>query len=288
MTNRICDLHTHSNCSDGSLSPTELVVAAKKQGIAVLALTDHNTTKGLAEFMEAGKTYGVITVPGCEFSTDYKKTELHVVGLFLPERSWQAVEDYVIVLKRNKHNSNLLLIEKLRERGCDISYDEAAALTDADEFNRAHVARVLLAKGFVSSMDQAFNTLLKPGNGCYFPAKRPDVLETIRFIRRIGGLAVLAHPFLNLDHAELETFLPQAKAAGMTAMETYYSLFDAIETKEAAAMAERFGLLKSGGSDFHDAAKPAISLGTGQGDLCVPFSVYETLSEFHRRQAADN
>ena len=283
MTNKICDLHTHSNCSDGSLSPTELVAAAKKQNIAVLALTDHNTTKGLKEFMAAGKTYDLITVPGCEFSTDYGDTELHIVGLFLPERSWPAVEDYVEILKRNKHRSNLLLIEKLRERGCEISYDEVAALTDADEFNRAHVARVLLAKRFVSSMDQAFNTLLKPGNGCYFPSKRPDVLETTSFIRKIGGLAVLAHPFLNLDHAELETFLPQAKAAGMTAMETYYSLFDKIETDEASALAERFGLLQSGGSDFHDAAKPAISLGTGQGDLCVPFSVYETLLQYREK-----
>lgn len=280
MTNRICDLHTHSNRSDGSFSPTELVAAAKERGVAALALTDHNTTKGLAEFMEAGKTYGVITVPGCEFSTDYKKTELHIVGLFLQEQSWPEVEDYVDALRRGKHDSNLLLIEKLRERGCDITYDEVAATTDADEFNRAHVGMLLYAKGYVESVNHAFQTLLKAGNGCYFPSKRPDVFETVRFIRTVGGVPVLAHPFLNLDNAELETFLPQAKEAGLAAMETRYSLFDEIETKEAAELAQRFGLLPSGGSDFHGGAKKLIHIGTGQGDLSVPFGYYEALRDF--------
>lgn len=279
MINKICDLHTHSNRSDGSSSPTELVAAAKERGVAALALTDHNTTKGLAEFMEAGKTYGVITVPGCEFSTDYKKTELHIVGLFLPEQSWPEVEDYVDALRRGKHDSNLLLIEKLRERGCDVTYEEVAALTDAAEFNRAHVARVLQAKGIVDSLDQAFDTLLKPGNGCYFPAKRPDSLQTVRFIRQIGGLPVLAHPFLNLDREGLEEFLPQAKASGLAAMETRYSLFDEAATEEAAELARRFGLLPGGGSDFHGAAKPAIAIGTGRGNLCVPFAFYEALRD---------
>ncbi len=275
----ICDLHTHSNCSDGSLSPTELVLAAKENGIAALALTDHNTTKGLAEFLAAGRDSGVITIPGCEFSSDHDGTELHVVGLFLPEPTWPAVEQYVDALRRGKHHSNLLLIQKLRERGCDIVYDEVAAITDAEAFNRAHVARILQAKGYVHSLDQAFNTLLKPGNGCYFPAKRPDALKTIRFINSIGGLAVLAHPFLNLDRAGLEAFLPQAKAAGLCAMETRYSLFDDAATRTASELAERFGLLQSGGSDFHGAAKPAIALGTGKGGLEVPFSFYEALRD---------
>ena len=276
---RICDLHTHSNCSDGSLTPTELVAAAKANGISALALTDHNTVKGLAELMSAGKAYGVTVVPGCEFSTDHDGTELHIVGLFLPEESWPAVEDYVALLQQRKHESNLLLIEKLREHGCDITYAEAAALTDADEFNRAHVARVLLAKGYVQSVGQAFDTLLKPGNGCYFPAKRLDVFETIRFIGAIGGVSVLAHPFLSMDRPEVEAFLPQAKAAGLAAMETRYTLFDETETKEAAKLAERFGLLQSGGSDFHGAAKPDIAIGTGRGDLRIPFAFYETLFE---------
>ncbi len=279
MTDRICDLHAHSTCSDGSFSPTELVIAAKERGVSALALTDHNTVKGLAEFTAAGERYGLTVVPGCEFSTDYGDTELHIVGLFLPEDSWPAVEKYVEVLLRNKHNSNLLLIEKLRERGCDITYDEVAAITDADEFNRAHVARVLQAKGCVQSINQAFSSLLKEGNGCYFPAKRMDVLQTIRFIRKLGALAVLAHPFLNLAPAELQVFLPMAKKAGLTAMETRYTLFDEIETKEAAELTEQFGLLQSGGSDFHGAAKPTIFLGTGLGDLYVPFSFYEALRD---------
>lgn len=276
--NRICDLHTHSNRSDGSFSPTELVAEAKKKGVAALALTDHNTTKGLAEFLEAGKTLDMIAVPGCEFSTDYGRNELHVVGLFLPEPSWPMVERYVDALRREKHKSNLTVIEKLRERGVAITYEEVAALTDAEEFNRAHVARTLLAKGYVHSLNQAFDTVLKEGNGCYFPAKRPDVFDTLRFIRQLGGVPVLAHPFLNLDHTALEAFLPLAKEAGLLAMETHYSLFDEASTKKAEALAKRFGLWESGGSDFHGAAKPDIAIGSGKGNLRVPFSFYESLS----------
>ena len=275
---KICDLHTHSNCSDGSLSPTELIRAAEASGISALALTDHNTTMGLAEFIAAGRHSSVIAVPGCEFSTDYGERELHIVGLFLPEAAWPAVETYVEALRRGKHESNVLLIEKLRERGCDISYEEVSAITNAEEFNRAHVARVLQQKGFVHGLEQAFDTLLKPGNGCYFPARRPDALKTIRFIREIGGVAVLAHPFLNLDVDGLNGFLPLAKTAGLSAIETRYSLFDENTAKKADALAKRFGLLASGGSDFHGEAKPAISLGTGKGDLHVPFRFYQELA----------
>ena len=275
----LCDLHTHSTSSDGSLSPSELVAAAEEMRLGALALTDHNTTKGLAEFTAAAEGSGVTAVPGCEFSTDFGDRELHIVGLFLPRESWPAVEGYTDALRRSKHASNLLMIEKLRERGCDITYDEVAAITDAAEFNRAHVARVLQAKGCVDSLDQAFDTLLKAGNGCYFPAKRPDALKTVRFIRDRGGVAVLAHPFLNLDADGLEAFLPQAMEAGLTAMETRYSLFNEAKTHEAQALAKRFGLLPSGGSDFHGVAKPAIALGVGKGGLQVPYAYYEALRD---------
>ena len=107
--------------------------------------------------------------------------------------------------------------------------------------------------------------------------KRMDVFRTIRFIKSVNGLAVLAHPFLNLEQEELEKFLPLAKAAGLDAMETRYSKFDAAMTEAAEALAERFGLLQSGGSDFHGTRKPDIQLGTGRGDLCVPHAFYETL-----------
>ncbi|MBQ3379605.1 MAG: PHP domain-containing protein [Clostridia bacterium] len=274
---KTCDLHTHSVFSDGSLTPEELVVLSKERGLSAVALTDHNTAKGLLRFTEAGEENGVTTVAGCEFSTEYEGTEVHIAALFLPPDAWDEAERYTKRLLIAKKNSNVLLIEALRRSGYDVTYEEAAALTDADEFNRAHVARLLLNKGYVNSTKEAFDTLLGEGQGYYVPPKRLDVFETIRFISSRRAVAVLAHPFLNLSGERLLKFLPQAKAAGLDAMETRYSSFDEETSREASKLARRFGLKESGGSDFHGAAKPDVMLGTGRGNLCVPFEFYEAL-----------
>ncbi|MCR5207397.1 MAG: PHP domain-containing protein [Eubacterium sp.] len=274
-----CDLHTHSYCSDGSFAPSEIVKLAEKAGVSAVALTDHNTAKGLAEFTEAGARSGVITVAGCEFSTDYNGTELHIVGLFFPRESWKEIEDFVELTNIAKKNSNLRLIEALQNEGFDIRYEEVAAITDADEFNRAHVARVMTEKGYVNSVDEAFNTYLKESNGLYVPPKRISAFATVEFIKNYGGVAVIAHPFLNLSYDGLLEFLPEAKKRGLDATETRYSTFTEAETKQAEELAERFGLLQSGGSDFHGIAKPDIELGTGRGELFVPFEFYEKLKE---------
>lgn len=274
-----CDLHCHSCFSDGSMTPTELVKLAEQQGLSALALTDHNTTKGLGELMRAGDSSSVITVAGSELSTDYEGKELHIVALFLPEQSWAELEDFVALMHLAKHTSNLKLIEALNQAGYAITYEEVAAITDADEFNRAHVARVLTEKGYTASVSEAFETLLAEGNGFYVPPKRLSALSAIKFIKNNGGVAVLAHPFLNLTYDELTVFLPKAKACGLDAMETRYSTFDAETTRLAEELAQRFSLLPSGGSDFHGKAKPDIALGTGRGNLSVPFAYYEALAD---------
>ena len=272
-----CDLHTHSSFSDGSLSPTELIRLAEQKGLSAVALTDHNTAKGLPEFMDAGRNSPVIPIPGCEFTTEHAGKEIHMVGLFMPESSWTEIEDFAELIRIAKHNSNLKLIDALQKDGYRITYDEASALTEADEFNRSHIARILLQKDYVRSIKEAFETLLKEGNGYYIPAKKINALSAIKFIKSYGGTAVLAHPFLNLTDAELLNFLPQAKFCGLDAMETRYTEFDEKTTKQAISFAEQFNLKQSGGSDFHGSAKPDISLGTGRGKLSIPFSFYESL-----------
>jgi predicted metal-dependent phosphoesterase TrpH len=274
---KVCDLHSHSVFSDGSMTPAELVALAEKSGISALALTDHNTAKGLPDFMSAGEKSNIITVPGCEISTEHRGTELHILGLFLPENAWRAVDEYTLKMKLAKKESNLSLIKKLKEAGYSISYEEIAKTTDADEFNRAHVANVLKNKGYVKTVNEAFNTVLNPSNGYYVHPKRLDSLETVSFIKSIGGVAVLAHPFLNMNKEQLEEFLPLAKEKGLDGIETLYTTFSAEEVQLARELARRFGLKESGGSDFHGLAKPTISLGTGYGKLRVPFDYYEKL-----------
>lgn len=273
------DLHCHSNFSDGTLSPTELVKLAERQGLSALALTDHNTSAGLREFMEAGKNSDVITVPGCEFSTEWKGKEIHIVGLFFNEKYWGEIDDFVELMHIAKRNSNTILIGNLNKAGYELTFEECAALTDGEDFNRTHIARVLLQKGYVSSVNQAFDDLLKEGKGYYFPAKKITSIAAIRFIKVYGATAIMAHPLLNLTYKEMLEFLPQAKEAGLDAIETQYTEFDEEMRQMAVSLAENFGLKQSGGSDFHGTTKPGIQLGTGRGDLFVPYEFYEDMLE---------
>ncbi len=274
---KLCDLHCHSTFSDGSLTPSELISLAEKQGLSALALTDHNAGKGLIEFMMAGRKSTVEAIPGCEFSTEYNGTELHIVGLFFPEVAWLKIRDYVEIMRKSKRESNLKMIEKLNADGFTISYDEIAQTTSADGFNRAHVANVLYEKGYVGSIKEAFKTLLRENGKYYVPPKRLDALETIQFIKQNGAVAILAHPFLNMNYEQLEEFLPKAKQAGLDGIETLYSKFSEEETLKAKELAQRFGLKESGGSDFHGKAKPEIQLGSGLGNLKVPYEFLEKL-----------
>ena len=274
---KICDLHCHSTFSDGTLTPTELVQLAEQEGLSALALTDHNTSRGLKEFMEAGKNSSVITVPGCEFTTEWNKKEIHIVGLFFKEETWAEIEDFLELQHMAKISSNHLLVQRLNKAGYEVTEEEAAALTDGKDFNRSHIARVLTAKGYVKNVKEAFATLLKDGNGFYVPPKRITSIAAIRFIKVFGAAAIMAHPLLNLTEEEMREFLPEAKKAGLDAIETNYTEFDEKMTQCAVNLAQEFDLKQSGGSDYHGAAKPWISLGRGRGNLAVPYAFYEDL-----------
>ena len=271
------DLHSHSNFSDGTFKPTELVRLAEKLGLSALALTDHNTADGLNEFMEAGKNSSVITIPGCEFSTEWRGKEVHIVGLFFNRKYWQEINDFNEMGLLAKQNSNTMMLKNLNDAGYAVNEDECMALTDGSGFNRAHVARVLMAKGYVKSVAEAFDNLLKEGNGYYTPAKKTSSFAAIRFIKTFGATAIMAHPLLNLTYGEMNEFLPEAKKNGLDAIETRYTEFDEEMTQMAISLAQSFDLKQSGGSDFHGQTKPGISLGSGRGDLFVPYEFYEEM-----------
>lgn len=276
----ICDLHTHSKYSDGSFSPSELVTAAQQAGLSAIALTDHNTVLGLPEFMEAGRHSPVETVPGVEFSTDYLDVELHILALFVQPEYYGQITEMTEAMHRRKEQSNIDLVERLRKAGYELDYDQIKAATPAGQVNRALIAQELTRLGYTASVKDAFARLLKPSHGLYHPPKRLDAFETISYIRSIGAVPVLAHPFLNLKTEEaLRTFLEQAVQAGLQAMETLYPLFDEAQTLTAKRLAEEFGLLQSGGSDFHGICKPDIFLGVGKGTLFVPSDLMVKLKQ---------
>lgn len=273
-----CDLHTHSNFSDGTYSPAELIAEAARLGLTAIALTDHNTVAGLPDFVAAGQGSGVEAIPGCEFSTDYQGTELHILGLFIEPDHYCTVTNLLEQAQQEKERSNLALVAALKENGYEVDYAQICS-GYAGQINRAHFAAALIEKGYFETMQQAFKGPLSAKHGFYQPPKRIDAYDCIRFIKSIGAVAVLAHPFLSLDEADLRVFLPEAVAAGLDAMEVAYSKYSPETTAAAFAVADAFGLKYSGGSDFHGGNKPDIALGSGRGDLQIPLAWLQALKK---------
>ena len=269
---RRCDLHTHSTYSDGTYTPARLIEAAVEAGLEAIVLSDHNNVFGLPEFFAEAKGKSVEAIGGVELSTDYGSTELHILGLYIDEKYFEEINRMMLDYKYRKEESNIRLVDALRKAGYDIDYAAIRDKTPGGQVNRALIAAALTEKGYTASIKDAFSRLLSEKNGFYIPPKRISSFDAIRYLRSIGAVTILAHPLLNLSEEELDIFLPQAKAAGLQGMETRYSTYDERESAVAAALAEKYGLLCSGGSDFHGANKPDISLGSGKGSLVVPMS----------------
>lgn len=275
---KLCDLHTHSVYSDGTSTPAQLIRLAQEAGLSAIVLSDHNTVAGLPSFLEAAQGSGVEAVPGVEFSTEYKGIELHILGLYIKPCHYEEVDRVVKVYTQRKEKSNVELVDRLAQAGIVLDYDKIRREA-VDCINRAVLAAEMVRLGYCESVQQAFSDWLSPKKGYYIPPVRPDVFETIRYIKSIGGAAILAHPFLSMDEPTLYEFLRQAVPAGLDGMETYYSRFTPEQTQSACRIAEEFGILKSGGSDFHGENKPDIRVGVGRGDLKIPLSLLEKIRQ---------
>ncbi len=272
-----CDLHTHSIYSDGTFTPAQLIRQAEKIGLRAVALCDHNTVDGLPEFLRAAEKSPVEAIAGVEFSTDYRDGELHILALFLRPEHFAAVEEKVKALMQRKEQSNVDLIVALNRAGLSLDYAAIKAGTPNAKVNRAVIGAEMVRLGYCSSVQEAFQKWLSPSHGYFHPPERLDAFEVIRFIRSIGAVSVLAHPFLNLDEAQLREFLEKAVPCGLDAVEAYYPKFTLEQSSAARRIACEFGILMSGGSDFHGGNKPDIQLGWGRGELRVSLSLMEEL-----------
>ncbi len=271
-----CDLHIHSNNSDGSFPPEWIILEAKRIGL-IVALTDHNTTMGLESFMVEAEKQGVTAVPGVELSTVWDEKELHLLGMFIDREHYEKVENLVKDFHILKEKSNVDLIQRLNEGGYKIDYAKVKKRNVNGHVNRAHIASELVELGYVSTPKEAFDKLLKVGKGFYFPPERLKIEDAIRFVRSINAVPVLAHPLLDLDAERLLEILPALCEAGLMGLETRHSTYTEEKEKIASEIAKQFGLLESGGSDFHGEAKPDISIGKGKGNMSVPESFYYKL-----------
>lgn len=276
--NPICDLHTHSVFSDGTDTPAQIIHAAREIGLSAVALCDHNTVDGVPEFLEAAEGQPIQAIAGGEFSVDYRGTELHLLGLFIPEGAFPPISRQMQEAIRRKEESNIALVERLDKAGYHLDYAAIKARSPKGKINRAHIAAELTARGYTPSISRAFDTLLSKTGGFYTEPERICVFEMIRFLRELGALPVLAHPFLNLSPQALVEFLPEAKGLGLVGMECEYSLYSREQMEISRQIAGEFGLLPSGGSDYHGANKPDIRLGFGKGNLRIPYDYAAALN----------
>ena len=273
----LCDLHTHSVFSDGTYTPAALIDSAIERGLSAIALTDHNTVDGLPDFISAARGKSIDVALGAEFSVDHNEKELHLLGLFIPEKHFDTVSAFMESANLRKEESNIALIDSLGRAGYPLDYEKIKGTVPNGRINRAHIAAAMVQKGYISSVKEGFDTLLSKTAGHYKEPKRPTLDETLDFISTIGAVSVLAHPFLQLDEAELVSLLHSTEK--LCGIECYYSAYDEGTTRTSLRIANEFGLLPSGGSDFHGATKPDIQLGVGKGSLQVPYAWYCALRE---------
>ena len=275
------DLHSHSSFSDGSDTPEELIGKAARIGIRTLALTDHDTLEGVTRASAAAEEAGIELIAGTELSLDWDKGGMHLVVLWLdPVRG--PLQDRLEGLQRGRDLRNVKIVERLNQLGIDITIDEVLEQAGSGTVGRPHFAAVMQRKGVVETMNQAFNEYLGTGAPAYVSRDRLSPMEAIQLARASGGVPILAHPHtLGVDNRhEMADLLDKLVAYGLVGIECYYGSYPADGRSGMVAMAKRFGLLPSGGSDYHGTYKSDVSLGLGRVGLPIPTEILDDLRHF--------
>jgi len=289
---RIVDLHVHSTKSDGSYTPTQLVDYALEKGLSAFALTDHDTTDGLDEAISYAAKLAhetkfekeIEVIPGIEFSTEYMGKDIHIVGLYIDYKSEHFIR-YIRDFQDSRTLRNIKMCAKLTEHGVPITYEELQACFPGSVLTRAHYAKYLLQKGYVKSMPEAFDRYVGDHAPCFLPREKVTPAQAVDLILRAGGIPVLAHPILyHMSDAKLEQLVRELKESGLVAIEAIYSTYNSAEERQIRALASKYDLLISGGSDFHGTTKPGLDLAVGYGKLFVPYDVLERLKAYLQKR----
>ena len=270
------DLHSHTNESDGSCSPKQLVEEAVRAGVTTLGITDHDTFAGYDQALGAAASAGLGLVCGIELSTKLHGHSVHLLGYFFGSNGLTGFRQWVLELQASRRERNIRLAERLRELGFDITIEEAEA-RGRGMTGRPHFAQIMVEKGYVRGFREAFDEYLDESAKGYVYRQEPQFAESVEHVREAGGIASLAHPIrVNGDVAAL---MPELRDAGMNAIEAYHSDHDEEHTAMYLALAKQYGILVTGGSDFHGDVKPDVKLGTGyEGNLHIPEDLLDRLT----------
>ncbi len=287
------DLHIHSDASDGAYSPIQILEMACEARLEAIAITDHDTVDGVHRALACGIPEKIRFLTGIEISAAPPRGfpcggSFHLLGYgFRPDDP--ELKRTLLVLQEARRNRNPRIIDRLNRMGIDLTVEELSAPCDAEsQIGRPHIARRLVDRGFAASIDDAFDRYLGKGQPAFVDKHRIPCEEAIRMIREAGGVPVLAHPgLLKLPNAaDIADIVGALAAQGLQGIEIEYPEHTVAQKEVYRELARRYDLLMTGGSDFHGEIKPEIRLGTGYGDLAVPFRFYEEIVRRRHRNPA--
>lgn len=310
---RPVDLHVHSNRSDGTFSPSQLVDYAMEKGLAAFALTDHDTVDGLEEavayaenlklhFQSESKDstsryehtdfHGKTpipaappcvpeVIPGIEFSTEYQGQDVHILGLYIDWRN-AAFRHELQSFVDSRIARNRKMCSLLQEHGIPVYYEKLLEEFPGAVITRAHYAKYMLNHGYIKSMKEAFERYIDDHGPCFVPREKVTPQQAVALILEAGGIPILAHPILyHMSDERLDTLTAALKNVGLEGIEAIYSTYSTAEERQIRKLAAKYGLRVSGGSDFHGANKPGLDLAVGYGKLYIPYAVLHDLKKAH-------
>lgn len=276
------DLHSHTTASDGSLTPEQLVIQAARQGLRVLAITDHDTTEGLPPAMSEARRWDITIVPGVEISTISGPDEIHLLGYFVDLED-AALQALLARTRQARWDRARKMLARLADLGFPLEWERLSKIADGSaSIGRPHVAATMLEAGYIDSFHEAFDLWIGRDRPAYVERYKLSPEEAIQLVRQSGGLPVLAHPYFCTRRGEctaaldLGRWLPKLRAAGLEGIESYYPRYTRSVNRHLLRLAIEHGLLITGGSDFHGGL-----LGHGLGSVDVPWAVWEGLERRH-------
>lgn len=282
------DLHVHSNYSDGTCTPEELVELAVKKGLAAFALTDHDATRGVNPILAYQKKTSapVEIIPGIEISSEYHKKEIHIVGLYVNQDNQNLVETTShFVNLRAKRNQKM--VENFQNAGIPMTMEDLQEGNPGTVITRAHFTRFLIQHGVVKNAKEAFSQYLGEDSPFYVSRKLISATDAISLILEAGGVPILAHPIhYHMEEQVLRSMIKTFKEHGLVGIEVKYSNHTKKDEIFVRHLAKEFDLLSSGGSDFHGTNKPDIDLGSGRGNLSIPYEYLEGIKKYHAKNLA--
>jgi predicted metal-dependent phosphoesterase TrpH len=272
------DLHLHTTRSDGSMSPAEIVMHAKYEGLVAIAITDHDTVSGNEEAILEGRRQGIRVIPGIELSISFGQGELHLLGYYMDYQN-EELHKCLVEIRSHRKRRNPLIIQKLKNLGFDLNLQEIRRKANNGNVGRPHIAAAMVEANYVSSYKEAFDLYLRKNGPAYVPKEIMTVGEGISLIRRFGGIPVLAHP-MTLDYRsfrDLRTFITHLAKKGLGGIEVYHPGASTRQIQILENIARQLDLCITGGSDFHGLELNTAEAGNGRGIARLPSLLLDSL-----------